>query len=124
VDSKSWELADKLYHILTRLFDGQLDKSWDGVDAADLAMNLSNTVRSLLFQIFKEAHELCLLLQQHPIGYNIDFPAWPEKYIAEDMEALGLHSPQSKNQVRVCVCPKISHKDSCVTIVPASVVLA
>jgi hypothetical protein len=124
LDCKSWQLADKLYHILIHLFDGQLDNSGDGVDAVDRRMSLSHTVRTLLFQIFKEAHELCLLMQQHPIGYNIDFPAWPEKYTAEDMEVLGLHSPQSTNQVCVCVCPKISHKDSYVTIVPACVALA
>lgn len=123
LDSESLYLADKLYHILIRLFDGQVDRVWDGTNAGDLRMSLSNTVRGLLFQIFKEAYKLCLLMQKHPTGYNIDFPTWPEKYVPEDMETLESPSQNATGQVCICVGPKISHKESQVTIVPASVLL-
>jgi hypothetical protein len=123
LDCRSWQLADKLYHVLLRLFDGQVDEPWDGVHATELRISLSNAVRSLLFQIFREAHKLCLLMHQHPVGYDIDFPTWPEKYVEEDMRPLEHQFPHSEGQVCICVCPRISHKDPLETIVPAFVSL-
>lgn len=129
LDCKSWELANKLYHLLNRLFSGKTSEvehsspDQEGANAADVRMNLSNSVRLLLFQIFKEGHELCLLMHKHPIGYDISFPTWPEKYVAEEMRAVELQYPHSKGRVCICVCPRISHKDSPETVVPASVLL-
>jgi hypothetical protein len=102
---------------------GHVSHVWDSVQAADLRMSLSNTVRSLLFQIFREAHDLCLLMHQHPVGYDTNFPTWPQKYIVEEMRTLELQFPHSEGQVCICVCPRISQKDSLETIVPASVSL-
>ena len=129
LDSISWELTDKLYHVLLRLFDGKVAETENGsqelggVSAPDHRMNLSNSVRSLLFQVFKEAHELSLLMHKHPVGYDVNLPAWPEKFVAEEMWTLEHQFPHADGQISVCVCPRLSHKDSLETIVPALVLL-
>jgi len=129
LDGRSWELANKLHHVLLRLFHGKAvevqhnSQELVGAANADRKMSLSNSVRLLLFQIFKEAHEVCLLMQKHPLGYDISFPAWPERYVAEEMRTLGRQLPHPEGRVCVCVSPRISDKDSLQTIVEASVSL-
>ena len=129
LDSISWELADKLYHVLLRLFNGKVveieneSQETGGVSAPDHRMNLSSSVRSLLFQVFKEAHELSLLMHKHPVGYDINLPAWPENFVAEEMRTLELQFPHAGGQVAICVCPRVSHKGSFETTVPALVSL-
>ena len=129
LDSESWRLADKLYHILICLFDGKLGEVEHGshgceeVKATDDGMRLSNAVRLLLFQIFREAHELALLMHKHPAGYDVSFPAWPEKYVVEGMRTLEPQYSHLEGQVCICVGPKISYKDPLETIVQASVIL-
>lgn len=129
LDSESRRLADKLYHILICLFDGKLGEvdhgshGCEGVTAADERMSLSNAVRSLLFQIFREAHQLALLMHKHPVGYDVSFPAWPEKYVAEGMRTFEPQYSHLEGQVCICVGPRISYKDILETIVQASVIL-
>ena len=129
LDSESWRLADKLYHILICLFDGNLGEvdhgshGCEGVTATDERMSLSHAVRLLLFQIFREAYQLALLMHKHPIGYDVSFPAWPEKYVVEGMRTLEPQYAHVEGQVCICVGPRISHKDPLETIVQASVIL-
>ena len=129
LDSESWRLADKLYHILICLFDGKLGEveqgshGCEGVKATDDGMSLSNAVRFLLFQIFREAHELALLMHKYPVGYDVSFPAWPEKYVVEGMRTLEPQYSRLEGRVCICVGPRISYKDTLETIVKASVIL-
>jgi hypothetical protein len=129
LESKSWQNADKLYHILICIFDGKLGEvdhsshGCEGVTATDERMSLSNAVRFLLFQVFREAHQLALLMQKHPVGFDVSFPAWPNKYVAEEMRTIEPQYSHLEGQVCICVGPRISYKEPPDTIVPASVIL-